>query len=62
MKSSIKIKESILAQAQVICLGVDFSEVGLDKHVMDGRIMDIPEEEDGEANPESDLADTKADP
>ena len=36
-----------MAQCQVICLEADFGEVGLDKHVVDGRIEVAPLEEGG---------------
>ena len=45
-KSAFKIKGNILAQSQVICLEANFSEVRLDKHVVDGRIEVIPDDDD----------------
>ena len=38
------------------------SQVGLCHHVVDGSIEDVPEDEDDEANPESDLSNPEADP
>ena len=49
-KSAFEIKENnILAQCQVICLEVDFSKVGLDKHVVDGHIKVVLDDK-GEEN------------
>ena len=53
-KSAFEIKD-ILAQARVICPSTDFSEVGLYCHVLDGRIEDVPIDEDSDADPKSDL-------
>ena len=51
-KSTYEIKENILAQCQVICMDVDFHDVGLDKCVVDGRIKIAPlKEEKGDENP-----------
>ena len=54
-KSACEIKENILAQARVICPSANFSEVGLYCHVLDGRIEDVPIDEDSDADPKSDL-------
>ena len=54
-KSAFEIKENILAQAKVICPSANFSEVGLYCHVLDGRIEDVPIDEDSDADPKSDL-------
>ena len=58
MKSAVKIKQSILAKAQVICLGVDFSEIRLDKHVVNRRIKVIPKD----ANDKNNGADSESNP
>lgn len=41
-RSAFEIKENIFEQCQVICPEADFGEVGLDKHVIDGRIEVAP--------------------
>ena len=61
-KSAFRIKDNILAQALVICPTVDFNQVELHCHVADGRIKDVPEDEDDEANLESDPSNSKAAP
>ena len=64
-KSTIEIKESILAQARVICLRVDLSEIILDKHIVDGRIEVILEDNDDNddgANSEFNPVNPEADP
>ena len=40
--------EKSLVQAKAICPKANFSEVGLDKHVIDGHIEVIPDDEDEE--------------
>ena len=44
-------------QAKVICLEADFSKVELNKHVVDGHIEVIPDDEE-----EEELGDTKSEP
>ena len=62
-KSAEEIKESLLEQCQVIFLDADFSEVGLDKIVVDSRIVIAPEEDnEGAENPEADLMNPAFDP
>ena len=39
-----------LAQAKVICSEADFSEVGLNKHVVDERIEVVLDEDRGKGN------------
>ena len=47
-KSTFEIKKNILVQCQVICLDADFGKVGLDKHVVNGRIeVVLDDEEEG---------------
>ena len=46
----------------VIFLGANFNQVELHCHVADGRIKDVPEDEDDEANLESDPSNSKAAP
>ena len=53
-KFAFQIKDNILAQASVIYLGADFSHARLHRHVVDGRIEDVPEDEDDKDNPELD--------
>ena len=63
-ESAYKIKDNILAQCQVICPDADFSEISLDKHVVDGRIEVTPINEEGgsDENPEAELTTLAADP
>ena len=61
-KSAFKIKDNILVQCSVIYPKADFSQVRLYCHVVDGHIEDVPEDEDDEANPESDLSNLEAAP
>ena len=51
-----------MAQDKVICPEADFSELRLDHHIVDGRIKDIPTEEDDKVDLESNLANSEADP
>lgn len=61
-KSTIKIKQRILAQAQVICFRANFSEIGLDKHDVDERIKVIPKDDDDGAISESNPVNLEANP
>ena len=49
--SAFEIKDNILAQCQVICPGAGFSEVSLEKRVVDWRIEVEPISEEGDDNP-----------
>ena len=60
-ESAFEIKDNILAQCQVICPGADFSEVGLNKHVIDRRIEVAPISEEGD-NPRDELPTFATDP
>ena len=61
-ESAFEIKANILAQCQVICPEADFGEVGLDKHVVDGRIEVSPISEDDGDNPGDEPTTLAADP
>ena len=61
-KSANKIKENIRVQDRVIYSRADFSKVELHRHVVDGRIEDIPVEEDDKANLEFDHVNPEAGP
>ena len=46
------VKDSIVEQCQVICPGANFSEVGLDKYIINGCIVVAPDDdEDQETEP-----------
>ena len=62
-RSAFKIKGNILAQCQVICPKVNFSKVGLDKHVVSEHIEVTPDdnEERDLESPESKPTDPAAD-
>ena len=62
-QSTHEIKNNFFEQCQVICLDANFSEVGLDKIVIDGRIKVAPDEGDeGVGVPESKHVDPTTDP
>ena len=56
-KLASEIKTNILPHYQVICPYADFSEVRLDKHVVDGRIKVTPDDDE-----EGDLEDSEPEP
>ena len=47
-KSIFKIKGNILAQCQAIFLEANFNDVKLDKHIVDGCIKVIPDDDEEE--------------
>ena len=63
VESAHKIKNNLLDQCRVICPSANFSEVGLDKIVVDGRIeVALNEGDEAIGVPESEHADPAADP
>ena len=50
-KSSNKSFKNIMQQVHVICRDHDFSQVDLFHHVVNGRIVDMPEVNPSENNP-----------
>ena len=61
-ESAFETKANILAQCQVIYPGADFGEVGLDKHVVDGRIEIVLISEEGDDNSGDDPTTPATDP